>query len=423
VEKVKIAMVGPLGLYEKSPKGPASFQRDLVEAIAQLDELKDSPFALSLISERPAKGKKPCTEWHPANVEIEETWTSKNFVFSIPLKLRQLKPSLITASYDPFLYGDTAFHAFAFVFMLALSKLLNRKARLIVAMASLHAGMIPKEWAEQTPFPTPIALVNMGTRLIYKSIVRIADAIMVGKEEQREILLQHYKVKDKAIYLLPHGVPSPKLDIGRNEARRQLSLEEDAYIILNFGYLSHYKGLEELLEAFFQHLKTDKKAVLLIVGGLHPRLYRNTRYQKWVAGLKQYAEENESSAKRAIFTGFVPDMDLPIYFAAADIAVLPYKSHIASGSGALQFAISYEMPTLTTKPAAEHPLLNDSVLMLDSPEPHLLASKMSQILVDDETKDKIKQIVKQIKQERLWSNIASQVIEAYRAELAKQGES
>jgi hypothetical protein len=78
------------------------------------------------------------------------------------------------------------------------------------------------------------------------------------------------------------------------------------------------------------------------------------------------------------------------------------------------------VPLLITKPAVDDPLLNDDTLMLDSPEPHLLASKIKQILTDDRIKDKIKDIVRRIKQERLFTNVAIKVIEMFEKELLKE---
>jgi glycosyltransferase involved in cell wall biosynthesis len=243
---------------------------------------------------------------------------------------------------------------------------------------------------------------------------------MVAKQDQKRILMQHYGAKDDAVYAVLSYTKAHPLDLSRNRARETLGLPQDAYVILNFGCLSYYKGLEQLLPAFYEKLQLEKDAVLVVAGGPHPRLSYDKKYYGFEGGLKAYAKEHDSPAKRAVFTGWVPGEMVPVYFAAADVAVAPYTCHIAS-SAVLFDAISYEVPIVMTKPILEHPLLENEATMIEYPEPGLLASRITQILEDDHVRQANLEIVRRVKQDRLIARTAIQMVDMYKAELRKLG--
>jgi glycosyltransferase involved in cell wall biosynthesis len=415
----RIGLVGSSG-SDRGERNPASsmYLHDMMDEMSQMDELNGNPFELHWICERwgQATGSAQPLKTTPKNIIMEPTWTSRNFVFAIPLKLRKLRVNLVHIHHEPFLFGYSIFHSIAFILMLCLIRLLTPKARIILIMACIHAGKMPKDMARQSPLPASIT--DIGFHTLYRIAPRIAHAIMVAKQDQKRILVQHYGAKDDAVYAVLSYTRAHPLDLTRDRAREVLGLPQDAYVILNFGCLSYYKGLEQLLPAFYQELQVDKNAVLVVAGGPHPRLSYDKKYHGFESGLKAYAKEHDSPAKRAIFTGWVPGEMVPVYFAAADVAVAPYTCHIAS-SAVLFDAISYEVPIVMTKPILEHPLLQNEATMVEYPHPHLLASRIAQILTDAQFRQKNLEVVRQVKQDRLIAKTARQMVDMYMAELGK----
>ncbi|MFC1961740.1 glycosyltransferase [Chloroflexota bacterium] len=413
---VKIGLVGPYGV-SKEERNPAAsmYFHDMIQEMGKMDELQGKPFKLHWITEVGSK-ESDVSKKVPGCVTLEPTWTLRNYFFSIPMRLRKIKADLIEIHHEPFLFSNTLFHSFAFIVMLCLVKLLNRNSRLILILATVYAGKMPKDMARQSPLPASIT--DIVFKILFRILLHTTDAIMVAKAAQEEILIQHYGAKPDSVYVVLSYTMKHRLDMDKNEARKQLSLDENSYIILNFGCLSYYKGLEQLLPAFYQELKLDKDAVLVIAGGAHPRLSFNRKYHKFIEGIKLYARKNDAPSKRSIFTGFVPSEKVSVYFAAADIAVMPYTSHIAS-SAVLFDAISYEKPIVMTKPILEHDLLNDEITMIDSPEPILLATKIRQILTDRDIRARNLEIVRRVKEDRLIHKTATQMVDMYKAELAK----
>jgi D-inositol-3-phosphate glycosyltransferase len=119
-------------------------------------------------------------------------------------------------------------------------------------------------------------------------------------------------------------------------ARRELSIRESR-VILFFGFIKAYKGLMVLLDAV-PHLRSllgdDFRA--LVVGDFYED----------EAPYRQRIAELGIADRLTLVSGYVPNEDVPRYFTAADLVVLPYLS--ATQSGIVQIAYRYDRPVVTT---------------------------------------------------------------------------
>jgi len=117
------------------------------------------------------------------------------------------------------------------------------------------------------------------------------------------------------------------------EAKAQLEVEGP--VALFFGLVRPYKGLEELLDAL-PAVRTRVPLHTLVVGEFWiPEQPIRARIQK--LGLTPHV---------TIVNRYVPNEDLDLYFAAADVVVLPYLA--ATQSGVVQLAFGFGKPVITT---------------------------------------------------------------------------
>ena len=413
---VKIGLVAPCGsdVEERNPAASMYF-RDMLSEMGRMDTLQGRPFELHWVCEKSNSGSVPGV---PSSIIMEPTWTTRDFLFSIPRRLQRLRPAIIQIHHEPFMLSHTIIHSFAFLAMLVTVKLLNRKSHLILTLATVYEGRLPKEISRQSPLPRFVT--DLGFKTLLRMLPHITDAIMVAKAEQRDILVRHYGARKDSVYVVLSYTIDRPVSMDRTEARRRLGLSEKSYVILNFGCLSYYKGLERLLPAFYEKLRLDRDAVLLLAGGAHPRLLSNRRYAKFISQLKQYAAEHDTPWMHSVFTGFVPNEKVPLYFAAADIVVAPYTCHISS-SAVLFDAISYEKPTIMTRAILEHDLLNNDKIMLDSADPNLIAAKIGELLTDTDAREKNLDIVRRVKNDRLIHKTATQMVAMFETEMKKLG--
>jgi glycosyltransferase involved in cell wall biosynthesis len=139
---------------------------------------------------------------------------------------------------------------------------------------------------------------------------------------------------DARVRLMPHplydhfGTPMPKV-----EARRKLGLPADARMLLFFGLIRDYKGLDLLIEAFG---KLDERYHLVIAGEPYGDF---AEYQRRIDASPQPGHIH-------VETRYIADAEVPGFFGAADAVVLPYKS--ATQSGVTAIAYHFGVPVIAT---------------------------------------------------------------------------
>lgn len=121
------------------------------------------------------------------------------------------------------------------------------------------------------------------------------------------------------------------------DSRKQLTLPPSAPVLLFFGLVREYKGLHYLLEAMptVQAVLPDVR--LLIAG----EFWENKRLY-----LMQI-ERLEITPSVLIVDRYISNEDLPTYFSAADVLVVPYV-HV-SQSAVVSLALTFGMPIITTR--------------------------------------------------------------------------
>lgn len=118
--------------------------------------------------------------------------------------------------------------------------------------------------------------------------------------------------------------------------KSQLGINKDDGVILFFGYVRKYKGLDILLKAFPKILQKFPNTFLLIVG----EFYDNPdSYFKLI-------EELNIPERVKVINQFVPNEEVAKYYLSSDVVVLPYRS--ATQSGILNVAYGFNKPVIVT---------------------------------------------------------------------------
>ncbi len=167
----------------------------------------------------------------------------------------------------------------------------------------------------------------------------------------------------KPATLVPHPLYDQFGDkVGKIIARQKLGIAIDEKVILFFGFIRKYKGLDLLLEAMADPRIATAGIKLMIAGEFYDD---RASYAQWL--------ENPAIASRLILhTDFIPDGDIPFYFGAADFIVQPYRS--ATQSGVTPLAYFYEKAMLVTNVGGLPDLVPDKeVGIVVAPDPKVIA--------------------------------------------------
>ncbi len=170
----------------------------------------------------------------------------------------------------------------------------------------------------------------------------------------------------------------------RAEAKQQLDLE-GRNVALFFGHVRPFKGLDIALRAWRQ-LKTD--VVLLVAGEAWWRA--GDDYRQLASGLgltirqpatrnRQPTTDNRPPGGREVVFDlrFIPDSEIAIYFAAADVVLAPYRTEAQSGVALTAFHFS--RPVIATSVGGLPEIIDDRNGMLISAEnPEALAAAVDE---------------------------------------------
>ena len=201
--------------------------------------------------------------------------------------------------------------------------------------------------------------VNAGRRdckdtLLNRLTLRIqyhcADHIFVHTEHMKLELIEEFDVPARRVTVIPLGINNsvPNTPLTPRHAKRRLSIGEGERVILFFGRIKPYKGLEYLTAAFRELLAQGGDYRLLVVG----RPFRCEEYWNKIG-----EEIRDVEGGRVLLRAdFIPDEETEVYFKAADVLVLPYKQ--VYQSGVLFLGYSFGLPVL----AADVGSLKDEIV-------------------------------------------------------------
>ena len=200
-----------------------------------------------------------------------------------------------------------------------------------------------------------------GDEAFTRYFVKACDAFVTMSEKVRADL---QKLGDRwPVQLVRHplydnfGEPESK-----EQARRQLNIEPSDRILLFFGFIRHYKGLDMLLVAMADPRIREQGIRLLVAG----------EYYEDQAPYQQIIREKKIDDLLLLHTDFIPDSQVKHYLCAADAVVQPYRN--ATQSGVTPLAYHFEIPMIVTRVGGLPDLVPDEkVGLVVNPEPTAIA--------------------------------------------------
>jgi D-inositol-3-phosphate glycosyltransferase len=182
---------------------------------------------------------------------------------------------------------------------------------------------------------------SIMNRLTLKFMYNIVDHIFVHTKKMKLQLIDDYNIDENKVTVIPFGINATvrNSELRKIQARHKLSLSNKEKIILFFGNIAPYKGLEYLVLALSQLKKKYNELILIIAG----RIKECDEY--WIniqSIIKRHSLENNIIKK----IGYIPDEDVEIYFKAADVLIVPYKFIFQSGVVFLSY--NFGLPVIAT---------------------------------------------------------------------------
>lgn len=238
-----------------------------------------------------------------------------------------------------------------------------------------------------------------GDRLLTRYFVKRIQGFVTLSESVREDLLQFGVPETRSTYCAHPLYDNFGESLPMEQARKKLGIAHQGPIVLFFGFIRDYKGLDLLLKAF---AKPEIKALplkLLVAGEFYtdPEPYH------------ELAEEFVMEEQILWHTHFIPNEKVREYFCAANLVAQPYKS--ATQSGVTQVAYHFEVPMLVTRVGGLPEMVpHGKVGYVVEPEPKEISMAIAEFFKENR-EEAYRENIKEEKKRFTWQKLVNALVD------------
>lgn len=255
-------------------------------------------------------------------------------------------------------------------------------------------------------------------RALYRRIYRQFDSVFVHYDVNIREFARTFPHSAEKVIRIVHAneeifreLADP--EVTRDSLRRELALPERARVVLFFGTLSHYKGVDLLLDAFRDVAVADRDAVLVVAGFPHSDFD--------VAGFRARAEALQVSDRVRLHPHYVDSSAVKGWMELADLIVFPYRDVFQSG--ALHVAQTFGVPIVATAVGAMPEVIRsgDSGIIVPPNDRFALAGAIAGLLSDGEkSRAFARAAAHDAETTYSWRGVARTILAEYEAQLSRR---
>lgn len=193
----------------------------------------------------------------------------------------------------------------------------------------------------------------------------------------------------------------------RQTYRAKWGIEPQDFAIGYFGLTNRSKGVDTLLQALAELLKSQPACKLVLIGGATGESDPTNR--QYFAELTNLTQQLglESSIVR---TGHLPPAETSQILYALDAAALPFRDGATFRRGSLLATLAHGLPVVTTLPAAPQLIDGHNVLLVPPENPAALVAALTRIQNDPALAEKLGRAAQILSQQFEWPSIADRLL-------------
>ncbi len=383
----------------------------------------ESAYSKSLIVELSDRGLRILAitgpEAHPlevANVRTAPIWDGRqlSYPFLIARFLKYHRPRILHVQFGPdgAVYGGLWGEVMLILLIIA-------RSMGIKTTVTLHSTWMPAQVLQKVrTYPrlrrfamfAPVAfrlymkLLDWGTTTIQLSTVRIGSRL-------RKMFLREYRIREEKVLEIPHPCKQIEHRPDREVARRELGLEGKDPLLI-FGFIRRGKGIDIAIKAMTEIKEQHPSCVLLIAGS--PLGEDGAEYLKEVKAL---TKDLDLDTHVRFDVRFIPDDQVPLYFTASSVILLPYDESVGASGPAHNYA-GYGTPIIAADVGLHmSEALGGNLVLFKNRDPSDLARKAIGLLSDSSRRMKIGAALRAYSESESWSVAAKRTLDNYRITL------
>lgn len=182
-------------------------------------------------------------------------------------------------------------------------------------------------WTAHTLYPHDSPHIDLQHKA-REGLIELCSAVIVHTNNAVSEIQRTFNTSKLLLAVIPHGhyIDCYSQYSSFREARVKLGIPSNTFVYLFFGSIRLHKGLKILLDEFHE-AKIENSTLLLAGRPLTAQIGRDL----------MVATRRMKSVYCHPF--YIPDSEVPIYFGAADVVVLPYSKSSTSGVAVLAHSL------------------------------------------------------------------------------------
>lgn len=243
----------------------------------------------------------------------------------------------------------------------------------------------------------PLPASRLG-HLRERALLRRMDAVIVHSESGAEALREQVGLDPRRVHVVPHGAFDYLTRLPEERPLPADLAEASGPVVLFFGLVRPYKGVDVLLEAV-----REMEGVEVWIVGM-PRMP--------LEPLRDLAARSHATVR--FVPRFITDPEIPAYFRRADLVVLPY--HEIEQSGVLYTSLAFGKPTVASSVGGFVDVGATGAVRLVPPgDPANLRDALGELLIDENARARLGAAAVDAALTRYsWDAIAARTLSVYR---------
>jgi len=241
-------------------------------------------------------------------------------------------------------------------------------------------------------------------RVVSNIIFKFGDHFIVHSRKNKEQMIDYYGIPEDKISRIPHGALDFHLesDADRDEVRHELGFGAKDKVILMFGAIRPYKGVDTAVSALALVREKIPDARLLVAGKL---------WENWEP-YKGLIKSLNLAGSVATHLDYIPSGRVSRFFAVSDLVILPYH-HFDSQSGAGAAAVSFRKPLIVSDVGGLPDLVDTPRQVVPPKDPQALAQAIIDSFENPEHLSAMTRGAEKVAQTLSWPAIADKTLSVY----------
>lgn len=207
--------------------------------------------------------------------------------------------------------------------------------------------------------------------LLIPGAARNAAAVITGSEATRRDLIELYDVPPERVVVTPYAADEIYRPMDPDEARRAVRerFRIRSPYLLSVGVLQPRKNLPRLVRAYNRIARAIPHRLVLV------------GKEGWAGEELQQAISQSPAGREPVFTGYVPDADLPALYAGAEIFVYP-SLYEGFGLPPLE-AMACGTPVITSNTSSLPEVVGDAAIQVDPRDTEAISRAMLDLIENE----------------------------------------